>query len=87
VDLEKSIQKQDMKDLQLKKQVQEIIEKKVKENTRGTEEYNQKYREAKIQRNNRFDELYLEKIQKVFQKQQDEIMKEYEKRYKKNVKE
>lgn len=87
VDLEKSIQKQDMKDLQLKKQVQEIISKKVKENTRWTEEYNQKYREAKIQRNNKFDELYLEKIEKVFQKQEDEILKEYEKRYKKNVKE
>lgn len=77
----------EMKNLELKWKVQGIIEKKIKENTRWTEEYNQKYREAKIQRNNKFDALYLEKLERIFEKQEKEILKAYKERYKENVKE
>jgi monomeric isocitrate dehydrogenase len=62
-----------------------MIEKTVKENIRGTEEYNQKYWEQKMERNNQFDQLYMDKIQKIFEKQQKEIISEYRKRYKENV--
>ena len=87
IDLDKWLNVPEMKNVELKGKVQEIIDKKIKENTRWTEEYNQKYWERKIQRNNKFDEIYFEKIQKVFEKQQKEILKEYKERYKANVKE
>ena len=87
IDLDKWLNVPEMKNHELKGKVQGIIEKKIKENTRWTEEYNQKYWERKIQRNNKFDEIYFEKIQKVFEKQQKEILKEYKERYKANVKE
>jgi len=87
VDLDKWLNFPEMKNLELKGKVQGIIEKKIKENTRWTEEYNQKYWERKIQRNNKFDEIYFAKIQRVFEKQEREILKEYKSRYKENVKE
>ena len=82
-DLDKSFPK--MKDKSLQKQCENIIDKKMKELTRWTEEYNQKYREAKIERNNKFDEIYFAKLQKIFEKQEKEILKEYKARYKENV--
>lgn len=87
VDLDKNFEVQDMKDKKLKAQVQEYIWKKIKELTRWTEEYNQKYREKKMLRNNKFDELYKEKLWRIFEKQEKEIIAEYRKRYKENVKE
>ena len=74
-----------MKDKNLQKQCENIIDKKIKEITRWTEEYNQKYWEAKIERNNKFDEIYFAKLQKIFEKQEKEILKEYRSRYKENV--
>ena len=85
VDLDKEIEKPIMKDLQLKNKIDWMIEKSVKEQIRWTEEYNQKYREQKMERNNKFDQLYMEKIQKVFAKQQKEIISEYKTWYKENV--
>jgi hypothetical protein len=38
-----------------------------------------------MERNNKFDQLYLDKIEKVFEKQQKEILAEYKKRHKENV--
>ena len=66
VDLDKEVEKPIMKDLVLKKKIEWIIEKNVKEKIRWTEEYNQKYWETKMERNNKFDQLYLDKIEKVF---------------------
>jgi hypothetical protein len=40
-----------------------------------------------MERNNKFDQLYLDKIEKIFEKQQKEILSEYKTRYKENVKE
>lgn len=85
VDLDKEVEKPIMKDLVLKKKIDWMIEKSVKENIRWTEEYNQKYWEQKMERNNQFDQLYMDKIQKIFEKQQKEIISEYRKRYKENV--
>lgn len=85
VDLDKEIEKPIMKDLQLKNKIDWMIEKGVKEQIRWTEEYNQKYREQKMERNNKFDQLYMDKIQKVFAKQQKEILSEYKAWYKENV--
>lgn len=85
VDLDKEVEKPIMKDLVLKKKIEWIIEKNVKEKIRWTEEYNQKYWETKMERNNKFDQLYLDKIEKVFEKQQKEILAEYKKRHKENV--
>jgi hypothetical protein len=39
----------------------------------------------KMERNNKFDQLYLDKIEKVFNKQQKEIMDAYKTRHKENV--
>ena len=39
----------------------------------------------KMERNNKFDQLYLDKIEKVFEKQQKEILDAYKTRYKENV--
>ena len=36
-------------------------------------------------RNNKFDAIYKEQVEKIFEKQQKEILKDYEKRYKENV--
>lgn len=85
VDLDKEIEKPTMKDVKLKNKIDWMIEKTIKENTRWTEEFNQRYWEAKMQRNNKFDQLYLDKIEKVFEKQQKEILDEYKKRHKENV--
>ena len=85
VDLDKEIEKPIMKDLQLKNKIDWMIEKGVKEQIRWTEEYNQKYRAQKMERNNKFDQLYMDKIQKVFAKQQKEIISEYKTWYKENV--
>ena len=87
VDLDKEFEQPIMKNLELKKKIDWIIEKSIKEKTRWTEEYNQKYRERKMERNNKFDQLYLDKIEKIFEKQQKEILSEYKTRYKENVKE
>ena len=87
VDLDKWLEIPEMKNVELKEKIHHIIWKTIKEKTRWTEEYNQKYWEAKIQRNNKFDEIYFAKIQKVFEKQEKEILKEYKERYKANVKE
>ena len=87
VDLDKWLNVPQMKNLELKKQCEDIIQKKIRENTKGTEEYNQKYWERKIERNNKFDSIYFERIQKVFNKQEEEILKEYKERYNANVKE
>lgn len=84
IDLEKWFTPE-MKNLELKENLQNIIDKKIKENTKGTEEYNQKYWEAKMLRNNKFDAIYKEQVEKIFEKQQKEILKDYEKRYKENV--
>ena len=62
---------------ELKEKLQGIIGKKFKEFERGTEEYNQKYWERKMERNNHFNELYFAQLQKIFAKQEKEIMKEY----------
>ena len=85
IDLDKEVEKPIMKDLVLKKKIDWIIEKNVKEKIRWTEEYNQKYWEQKMERNNVFDQLYMDKIQKVFAKQEKEILSEYKKWYKENV--
>lgn len=85
VDLDKEVEKPIMKDLCLKKKIDWIIEKNIKEKIRWTEEYNQKYWETKMERNNKFDQLYLDKIERVFEKQQKEILAEYKKRHKENV--
>jgi len=87
VDLDKWLEIPEMKNVELKEKLHHIIWKTLKEKTRWTEEYNQKYWEAKIQRNNKFDEIYFAKIQKVFEKQEKEILKQYKERYKANVKE
>ena len=75
VDLDKGFKKK--ANPELKKELQNIIWKKFKELERGTEEYNQKYWERKMERNNHFNELYFAQLQKIFAKQEKEIMKEY----------
>lgn len=75
VDLDKSFKKK--ANPELKGKLQNIIGKKFKELERGTEEYNQKYWERKMERNNHFNELYFAQLQKIFAKQEKEIMKEY----------
>lgn len=71
---------------ELKNKIDWIIEKKVKENIRWTEEYNEKYWKQKMQRNNKFNDRYFELIQKIFAKQEKEILKWYSERYKENQK-
>jgi len=72
----------------IKKDLQNIIGKKLKEQTRGTEEYNQKYWERKMERNNKFNDLYFAQLQKVFNKQERQLLKDYKEWYngKKDVK-
>lgn len=70
----------------LKNKIDWIISKSVKENIRGTEEYNEKYWKQKMERNNKFNDRYFELIQKIFEKQEKEILKEYSDRYKENQK-
>lgn len=70
----------------LKNKIDWIISKSVKENIRGTEEYNEKYWKQKMERNNKFNDRYFELIQKIFAKQEKEILKEYSDRYKENQK-
>lgn len=71
---------------ELKNKIDWIIEKNVKENIRWTEEYNEKYWKQKMQRNNKFNDRYFELIQKIFAKQEKEILKWYSERYKENQK-
>lgn len=71
---------------ELKNKIDWIIEKNVKENIRWTEEYNEKYWKQKMERNNKFNDRYFELIQKIFAKQEKEILKWYSERYKENQK-
>ena len=71
---------------ELRNKLEWIISKSIAENTRWTEEYNQKYWEKKMERNNKFNDRYFELIQTIFEKQEKEILKEYSERYKENQK-
>lgn len=81
-ELEKAIELPKFSDVKLEKKIGDMITKWIRANTRWTEEYNQKYRENKMARNNKFNEAYMKKLELVFDRQEKEIMAEYKKRYK-----
>ena len=82
VDLDKEIALPEMKNKELKTKIQTMISKWIKSNIRWTEEYNEKYRSKKMDRQNKFSELYMQKLELIFERQEKEIMAEYKKRYK-----
>ena len=59
-----------------------LVSKAVKWLEKWSDEYNQKKREEKIVRNNRYEELYRVKLLDIFTRQEAEILKEYKARYK-----
>ena len=56
------------------------IAKKILQNVKGTEEYNQKKWEEKIKRNDNYEKLYTDALLKIFNLQEKDILKQFAKK-------